>query len=136
MPIKDPIKLKEYQLQYRIKHGQKRRYKLQGPKKRRYNLNYKLADNLRRRLRYALNGKYKTAKTLELLGCSVDYLKNHLQSQFQHGMNWSNYGKWHIDHIKPCASFDLSKPEEQSKCFSWKNLQPLWAIDNLRKSKT
>ena len=50
-------------------------------------------------------------------------------------MSWDNYGLhgWHVDHIKPCASFDLSKPIEQRKCFNFNNLQPLWAIDNLRK---
>jgi len=49
-------------------------------------------------------------------------------------MTWSNYGKgWHIDHIKPCASFDLSNPEQQKICFHYTNLQPLWAIDNIKK---
>jgi hypothetical protein len=51
-------------------------------------------------------------------------------------MTWQNYGYygWHIDHIKPCASFDLRKPSEQRKCFHYSNLQPLWAKDNLQKS--
>lgn len=48
-------------------------------------------------------------------------------------MNWDNYGEWEIDHIKPCASYDLSKPKEQRKCFNYMNLQPLWAEENLRK---
>jgi len=49
-------------------------------------------------------------------------------------MSFSNYGKWHIDHIIPCARFDLRKPNEQKKCFNYKNLQPLWAFDNLSKN--
>jgi desulfoferrodoxin (superoxide reductase-like protein) len=59
-----------------------------------------------------------------------------LEKQFKLGMNWDNYGRsgWHIDHIKPCASFDLTKKEEQLKCFHYTNLQPLWARENLIKS--
>ena len=68
-----------------------------------------------------------------LIGCEVDYLMFHIQNQFTKGMTWNNYGLWHIDHKRPCASFDLSKPIEQQKCFHFKNLQPLWAIGNLRK---
>ena len=48
-------------------------------------------------------------------------------------MSWENYGKWHIDHIIPCNIFDLTIPSQQEECFNWKNLQPLWAADNLRK---
>ena len=70
-----------------------------------------------------------------LIGCSLEELKKHLESQFKPGMSWKNRGRngWHIDHIKPCASFDLSKSEEQHKCFHYSNLQPLWAKENLRK---
>ena len=48
-------------------------------------------------------------------------------------MSWDNYGDWHIDHIRPCCSFDLSKIEEQEKCFHYSNLQPLWAEENMTK---
>jgi hypothetical protein len=76
----------------------------------------------------------KVGKTIELAGCSLEDLMKHLESKFTEGMTWENYGRWHIDHIRPCASFSLEDPEEQKKCFHWTNLQPLWAIDNLRKS--
>ena len=108
--------------------------------KRETNIQFKLYDNLRGRLRLALKGKNKSLSTMFLIGCEIDYLMYHLQSKFTKGMNWDNYGagwhgkkEWNIDHIKPCASFDLSKPSEQLKCFNYTNLQPLWAIDNLRK---
>ena len=51
-------------------------------------------------------------------------------------MSFENYGKWHVDHIKPCAKFDFTKPEEQVKCFHYTNLQPLWAIDNIKKEQS
>ncbi len=69
-----------------------------------------------------------------MLGCSFPEFKSWMQSQFLEGMTWDNYGKWHIDHIKPCALFDLSKQSEQELCFNYRNLQPLWAADNYRKS--
>ena len=81
----------------------------------------------------AIKHNYKSASTKILIGCSIDFLKQHLESKFQQGMSWKNYGKWHIDHIRPCASFDLSQAREQKKCFHYKNLQPLWARDNILK---
>jgi hypothetical protein len=92
----------------------------------------KIAANLRTRLYHAIIGR-KSASTMELVGCSIDKLKQHLESKFTEGMSWDNYGKWHVDHIKPCASFDLSDPQQQRLCFNYKNLQPLWAADNLSK---
>ena len=70
---------------------------------------------------------------MKLCGCSLEKLKQHLESQFTEGMTWDNKGDWHVDHIKPCASFDLTNPEEQKKCFHYTNLQPLWALDNMKK---
>jgi hypothetical protein len=103
--------------------------------RRKIDIIFKLVGNLRIRINLALKGNPKDSTTLKLVGCSVDFLKQHLQSKFTKGMSWSNYGKWHVDHIRPCASFDLSKVKEQRKCFHYTNLQPLWALDNLRKKK-
>jgi len=103
--------------------------------KRKSDLNFRIICNLRSRICAVLKGNSKSKSTLKLLGCSVEKLNNYIESKFQPGMSFSNYGKWHIDHIKPCACFDLSKPEEQKKCFHYTNLQPLWAKDNLSKGK-
>lgn len=75
----------------------------------------------------------KKESAIALVGCSLDELRRKLESQFFPGMSWANYGEWHIDHRKPCASFDLVDPREQATCFHWSNLQPLWALDNLSK---
>ena len=98
----------------------------------RHSSSAKLKANLRARMYAFVKGKNKNS-SFEFVGCSIDELKKHLSSQFTEGMSWENYGEWHIDHIKPCASFDLSILEEQKKCFHYSNLQPLWAKDNLKK---
>jgi len=68
-----------------------------------------------------------------MLGCNVVELKEHLSRQFRPGMSWDNYGEWHVDHIRPCISFDLSDPKQQLQCFHFSNLQPLWAKENMAK---
>ena len=96
---------------------------------------FRLVNNLRRRVQHALKGESKSARTLELLGCSPDEFRAHLEAQFTEGMSWDNYGKngWHIDHIRPCATFDLSDPEQQKACFHFSNCQPMWESENVSK---
>lgn len=97
-------------------------------------VSFKILQRCRTRLYNAVKGHVKSKRTKELLGCSVEHLMNHLEAQFKEGMTWDNYGEWHIDHIKPCAMFDFSKEEHQKACFHYTNLQPLWAVENIRKS--
>jgi len=104
--------------------------------KRRTDVKFRLTGVLRCRLRMALKGLTKSASTMEMLGCSTEELKRHLELRWRDGMTWENYGGkygWQIDHIIPCASFDLTREEEQRKCFHFSNLQPLWAVDNRAK---
>lgn len=99
------------------------------------NPQFRMRRNLRKRAYKALKGISKSAATLSLLGCSVEHLAYHLESQFRPGMTRENYGSvWEIDHIKPCASFNLLDPEQQRTCFHWTNLQPLFSEENRRKS--
>jgi hypothetical protein len=77
-----------------------------------------------------INAPYRT---LELIGCSAIEYMNYIESQFKQGMSWDNKGKWHIDHIRPCASFDLNDPEQQKECFHYLNTRPLWAKKNQKK---
>ncbi len=119
----------------RKKYADKNRKKINfyQRNKKQTDINFKISSNLRSRIYNALKRIEKSLPTMFLIGCEIDYLMFHIQSQFTDGMSWDNYGDWHIDHIKSCAKFDLSKESEQLKCFNFKNLQPLWAIDNLRK---
>ncbi len=97
------------------------------------NLNCKLRMALRNRLYYILTGKTKEISAVRHLGCTLESLKSHLESKFVEGMTWQNYGKWHIDHIRPLSSFDLNKTNQLKKAVHYTNLQPLWAIDNRKK---
>ena len=98
----------------------------------------KIRDNLSSRMKLALKEQNLTKRntTAELVGCSIKYLKQYLEIKFKPGMTWKNHGRfgWHIDHIRACSRFDLSDPVQQKICFNYKNLQPLWAEDNIRKS--
>ena len=113
---------------YAEQKKQYRRTKLQN------GIGFRLLDNCRRRVNLAIKNNSKSASTIELIGCTVEELKAHLEAQFTEGMSWDNYGQWHIDHIKPCAMFDFTDEAQQRECFHFTNLQPLWAEDNLRKS--
>lgn len=99
-------------------------------------LNYKVKSNLRRRINEAISSLKKSDSTMKLVGCSLEDLKLYLERQFIDGMTWDNYGRdgWQIDHIIPCAYFDLSIPENQTICFNFLNLQPLWKKDNMNKN--
>ena len=98
------------------------------------NINRKLSLLLRRRTLLALKDNSKSKNTMYLLGVeNIEFLWKHLELTFKPGMTRENHGKWHVDHIRPCSSFDLSKPEEQAKCFHYTNLQALWAHENLSK---
>lgn len=101
--------------------------------KRKTDDNYRLSRNLRDGVYGVIKRNYRSAFMRQLLGCSIREFKAHLESQFQAGMTWDNYGEWHVDHIVACSAFDLSCPIQQRLCFNFSNLQPLWARDNLVK---
>lgn len=97
---------------------------------------YKLRNSLRNRLNIAIKKNVKSGSSVNDLGCSISELKAYLESKFQPGMSWDNWSRdgWHIDHIIPLSSFDLSNTEELKKACHYTNLQPMWAKDNLSKS--
>jgi len=95
-----------------------------------------MKNSLYGRLNALLKGRGKKEHFEQYLGCSFEEFKTYLESKFVDGMTWENHSRygWHIDHIKPCVSFDLSKEDQIRECFNYKNLQPLWAKENLTKS--
>jgi len=90
--------------------------------------------NIRRRL-YGAGSPLASADCERVVGCPIDKLVSRIEAQFQEGMTWENYGLhgWHLDHRLPCASFDLTNEQQAAKCFHFSNLQPLWALDNMKK---
>lgn len=103
--------------------------------RRRESIEFRILANCRSRVNKAVKRISRSEETRILVGCSTEQLRAHLESKFSEGMTWKNYGKlgWHMDHIKPCDAFDLTKEEDRRACFNYMNLQPLWATDNHKK---
>lgn len=119
--------------QWKIKH----RDEIAARNRLRYDsdINFRLGSLLRNRLVCAIKNHNKTGSAVRDLGCSIEEFKIYIESKFLPGMTWDNHGQygWHIDHIQPLASFDLSDPEQCKIACHYTNLQPLWWIDNLQK---
>lgn len=151
----DPNKFRNLSKEYRLKNREEvlsraRAYDLKrqkSPKRRQWikkwaseykNKNPSFATSVRLRIRLAnaisSAKSRKAAPALEMLGCNWEKFMAHIESLFLPGMSWENRSQWHIDHIKPCCAFDLTKKEEQFACFHYTNLRPLWAKDNLIKN--
>ena len=129
---KSPEKYKELDRLCRERNKKERNEK--QSLRRKNDTSFRITHNLRMRLNRAIKGIAKSQSTMELLGCTIsDYLL-YLESKFSPGMSFDNYGEWHIDHIVPCTSFDMTDPQQQKQCFHYSNTQPLWRIDNIRKS--
>ncbi len=121
--INNKVKVNEYHKQYMAD-------KLNN------DIQFKIKQSLRHRVYSALNNQNikKELRTFELVNCTYKQFNKYLESLFLNSMSWDNYGQWHIDHIIPCDSFDLTNEQEQKKCFHYTNLMPLWVKDNLEKS--
>ena len=132
-------KVKELNKNYRLSNKKKYRDYMRNYQvsRRKRDIKFKILCTLRGRLSKFIS-KYKNdSSCLKLLGCTINELKTHLEKRFKKGMTWENYGKrgWHIDHIIPCASFNLIDMKQREECFHYMNLQPLWWWENLSKGK-
>lgn len=135
----NPEKVKAYRQS--AKTPEKRKIRNDGARKiYRSNISHRLEMCLRSRIVKALRSmargvSVKAGSAFDIIGEDVSTVRRYLESKFQPGMSWKNYGQfgWHVDHIIPLSAFDLNNPEAQQEAFSLRNLQPLWAEDNLRK---
>lgn len=133
------VKMAPYYREYANKNKERRAVNRRAWEKKRKESDphFKLRCLLKTRIGNAVRNQHgkKAIKTIELIGCSIEHLRKHLESKFLPGMSWKNWTTfgWHIDHIRACATYDLSDPEQQKSCFHWTNLQPLWWRDNIIK---
>jgi|688.fasta_scaffold302984_2 hypothetical protein len=129
------IKLDNYKNEYiqNNKEKVKNRINEYTVNKRKTNILLKLKHNYRNRTNHAFNKKSysKNSKTMKMLGCDWEYLKKYIENKFTNGINWDNYGEWHIDHVIPLSSANNEK--ELIDMCHYTNLQPLWAKENLSK---
>jgi hypothetical protein len=132
---KNKKKYKEQNRLWRAKESAKQYKRISSKERYNNNVNERLGITLRSRIRKTLKSVNlkKLNKLNELLGCTVNFFKSYIEKLFKTEMTWKKYGKWHIDHIRPCASYDLTLLDNQLLCFNYKNLQPLWANENLSK---
>lgn len=141
---RDPIHLEDRRIKRQIRNQdpkikqQNREYMMRRKHndpsfKLRSNFSTRMANTLKK---YSKGTIQKNISCFELIGYSLDDLIGHLELQFQPGMTWDNYGKWHVDHIIPISKFNITSLEcsDFIECWKLDNLQPLWAMDNLKKS--
>lgn len=102
-------------------------------KKMMQNPGYRVSESVSSGIRRCIKNRKGGAKWEAIVGYSVGELIQHLEKQFTDGMTWDNYGDWHIDHIVPVSSFDMSDESDFRACWSISNLRPLWAVDNMKK---
>tara|TARA_R100001086_G_scaffold195632_1_gene112406 strand:- start:57 stop:788 length:732 start_codon:yes stop_codon:yes gene_type:complete len=131
--LKNKEQIKEYNLNNKERFNEWRRS--YARKRYKTDINYKLRMLCSNRVLVALKGKIKSARTMELIGCTPNELRRHIESLFEPWMTWENQGRggWDIDHIKACFHFNLANSEQQRACFNWSNLQPMEHIANLQK---
>lgn len=130
---------------YRVKFKPQQKERRRGPLPKGFNRitcpikmnSIKITGRIRCRLYGALRNqlKKKNKRTFEYLGCTIEFFMGWIENQFTDGMSWERMGEIHIDHIKPCNTFDFNKEEEIYECFHYTNLRPLWAKDNLSRPR-
>lgn len=99
--------------------------------------NVRIGTALRQRMNKALTNNSKAGSAVRDLGCSISEFRQYIESKFQPGMSWGNYGKgredWSLDHIVPLSRFDLTDREQFLRAAHYSNMQPLWHRENCSK---
>jgi hypothetical protein len=136
------LRKKEYMTQYRKTHKERKREtsRQYEAKRSKEDIEYKILNSLRKRLGSAIRGNQKSGSAIKDLGCSISQFRAHIESLFQPGMTWDNwglgYGKWQLDHKEALCLFDLTDREQFLKANHYTNLQPMWYEDHLIKTES
>jgi hypothetical protein len=129
----------EYSAATRSRPGHYKQVAARITRRRRDDPIFALSERLRASIRQALkrNAQRKDNRTVDLIGCSIEQFRAHIEAQWRPGMSWANYGpsrdRWQLDHIRPVASFDLADQDQVEACFHYSNYQPLWTPENASK---
>ena len=128
---------KECKIEITSKYAKNNRDKINKSRKKRFKENpqLRIKSSYYTRLNQCYKKKYKSKTLLYYMGCSFEQFIEWIHFQFEKGMTFDNYGsEWHMDHVKPCASFDLTKENDLKECMNWKNIRPCWGKENISKS--
>lgn len=144
---RNPDKVRAQKKRYYAKNGERyrkankdklREIGAKHDKKRRATPSHKLNNRMACMLRKSLRGLKSGRSWTDLVEFTPEELREHIESKFQQGMTWDNISEWHIDHIIPRSAFNFEdeKDVDFKICWSLKNLQPLWRIENLSKGNS
>jgi hypothetical protein len=132
---KNPEKAKELARQFRKNNSEwRRKYARQYYHKNKTRPEFILLKRLRYRLWEAVSNRPRVGGTLKLLGCDLSFFREYIETNFLPGMTWENRNLWDLDHVRPCAAFNLLNQEEQEACFHYTNIRPLWRKLNKKKA--
>lgn len=122
---------------FKSNDASRRQANLYQNNRKKIDIQFRLACNLRARINTAIVRGYKSGSAIRDLGCTIQELKFYIEGQFKDGMTWNNWSRdgWHIDHKIPLAFFDLTDRDQFLQAVHYTNLQPMWAIENIKKSK-
>jgi hypothetical protein len=132
----NPDRVKSWNENYRRNNPERFRQSQRDYKRRRYaeDPEYRLLCQLKSRLAKVVCRGYGVTKSVRMCGCSFRQLIQHLEAQFEDGMSWDRRSEWHIDHIFPLAAIDPSNEAHVAAVNNYRNLRPLWSMDNWKKN--
>lgn len=134
---KEENRLKKNQYYFEHKDEKQAYDRKYRPEREKTDIAFKISNRLRTRMNMALKKRYKSGSAVRDLGCSIEEFIIYIESFWEPGMSWDNYGnksdQWSLDHTLPLSSFDLTDREQFLKACHHTNIKPMWHLQNARK---